>query len=127
MYSSEKLWISYGIGLFIAALAAAAGVAAMLISNASYSLDFSTILRTVRNANMDIELREEDTDGRNPLAPYLAKARIRLARKDPEAKDVPTGTVVSGAAGASSPLLNNTPVQEEHSASAQPLMQRRTM
>ena len=58
------------------------GTDALLVNRGSYSLNFSTMLRVTRNSNMSVELKREDTDGKDPLPPYLAEARIRLSRMD---------------------------------------------
>ena len=98
----------------------------MFDMGASYSLDFSTVLRTVKNADMNVELLEEDTDGRNPLAPYLAKAKIQLAHSKVMTK-ILAKAENNASANLSSPLLNSTVVQEDHSGAPQPVIHRRTL
>ncbi len=98
----------------------------MFNMGASYSLDFSTVLRTVKNADMSVELLEADTDGRNPLAPYLAKAKIQLNHSNAKTK-FSTTTERKASARSASPLLNSTVDQASQSRAPRQLVQRQTL
>ena len=52
----------------------------MIISNASYSCDFSTILRVVKASKLDTDIADQKTDGfgRSPLPKYLENARLDI-------------------------------------------------
>jgi hypothetical protein len=48
----------------------------MLANGASYTTNFSTILRTTRYAQLDVDVLAKDIDGEDPLPKYLAKTKI---------------------------------------------------
>lgn len=53
----------------------------VIFSNgASYSSDFSTIVRTARGARLSHEIKLNDMDGRDPLPRYLAISTIAVSR-----------------------------------------------
>ena len=78
VYAASKLWLSYGIGIFLATIAVAIGISALIANGASYSFSFSTVLRVLQNAELSEEVKEEDWGGYDPLPSYLAKAKIRF-------------------------------------------------
>jgi hypothetical protein len=76
IYASRKLWLAYGIAIAFATVIVALGSFAIVRNRASYSSDFSTILRTSRNADLDHEVEEHDRTGRDPLPSYLEKTTV---------------------------------------------------
>ena len=74
-YDAQKLWLAYGIALGVSLLNVACGLWAMLSTGASFSADFSSVARIVKNAVIDVDLREE-LPGRDPLPKHMAKATL---------------------------------------------------
>ena len=72
-YNKVTLWIAYGLSIFFSALAAIAGIVAIILSGASYSNEFSTIVRVTKTGDLDVEIgdRKSDGFGRDPLPGYL--------------------------------------------------------
>jgi hypothetical protein len=83
-YTSRRLWVAYGVSLLCATVAVALGLHAIFAGGASYSNEFSTILRVSRHAYLDYEVARDDATGRDPLPKYLAKSTLTVA-KDEEA------------------------------------------
>ena len=51
---------------------------AILLSGASYSGNFSTIVRVSRTAKLSVDVVDQDGSGCDPLPTYLEKARLDL-------------------------------------------------
>ena len=79
VYAAWKLWLAYGIVIALTAIAVIVGLLAMYENGATYSNDFSTIFRVAKGAEVDVMIKAEDLDGKDPLPKYLADARISLA------------------------------------------------
>lgn len=77
-YAAHNLWLSYGIALGLTFMAVLAGLVTMFISQASYSGNFSTILRAAYGAQLSTAVSQHDANGRDPLPKYLANARVLL-------------------------------------------------
>lgn len=77
-YAPVTLWAAYGTALAVGLLSATLGLLAMVRNRASYSNEFSSVLRATRLATLSTDLQELDTDGRDPLPGYLARATITL-------------------------------------------------
>jgi hypothetical protein len=75
IYNSYKLWLAYGIALASSMIAVAVGLYTMVANNASYSNEFSTILRVAYHAISDPKLDVED-NGSDPLVKGLAEAKF---------------------------------------------------
>ena len=75
VYNYYKLWLSYGIALASSMIAVAVGLYTIASNNASYSNEFSTILRVAHHAISDPKLDTED-NGSDPLVKNLAEARF---------------------------------------------------
>lgn len=84
LYSASILWIAYGLAISFSLLCVLYGSFAIFYTNASYSSDFSTIMRTTRNAELSIALTEADTRGEDPLPKKIAKADIMFFRPESE-------------------------------------------
>ncbi|KAF7189635.1 hypothetical protein HII31_09079 [Pseudocercospora fuligena] len=57
------------------------GIFAILLNNAAYSDDFSTILRLARGAQLSTSMHPADADGKDPLPAYLKSAKVIFAAK----------------------------------------------
>lgn len=75
-YARFTLWLSYGLAILVAGLAVLIGLFCISLNGASFSHDFSTVLRTTRNAELSVEMKDEDNRGRDPLPKYLADAEV---------------------------------------------------
>lgn len=80
VYASRRLWIAYSIAATSAIAAVIIGMYTIVVTGASYSDDFSTILRVSRHAHLDNEVAVADGNGRDPLPEYLANTTITVAR-----------------------------------------------
>ncbi|KAF7193881.1 hypothetical protein HII31_04771 [Pseudocercospora fuligena] len=78
-YSAVKLWLAYGIAIGFTLLGVIFGLIAIITNGASYSDDFSTILRTARYACLSKEVNYCDSDGRDPLPRYLSDTTVVFA------------------------------------------------
>ena len=76
VYQAQKLWIAYGLALLITVFTIIVGMLAMVANRASYDSSFSTIMRTTREAELDVRIARSDLDGRIPLPSYMSKATI---------------------------------------------------
>jgi hypothetical protein len=73
-YSSEKLWLAYGLAIAITVLNVCLGLLAMFRTGASFTLNFSTIVRAAKNADVSVETDELTLSGRDPLPEGWKKA-----------------------------------------------------
>lgn len=89
VYNSYKLWLTYGIALASSVIAVAMGLYSIASNNASYSNEFSTIVRVARHAISDPKLNTED-NGSDPLAKSLAEAKFcpKATRRDGKGVEV---------------------------------------
>jgi hypothetical protein len=78
VYIAWHLLVPYLTGLGISAIGLAFGFWALLANGVSYSQSFSTILRTIRHAQMDVQIEAKDLVGADPAPEYIYKARIRF-------------------------------------------------
>lgn len=76
VYAVKTLWFAYGIAIIVSAVGVVAGLCCMFTTGASFSNDFSTILRATRHAAVGVDLKEGDGDGKDPLPRYLAEATV---------------------------------------------------
>ena len=81
VYSAVKLWIAYGLAILLSTTAAAIGIVALIASGASYSDNFSSIFRVAQRSL--VKVKDEDTDGRDPLPSYLANVPLGLEQHRP--------------------------------------------
>ena len=79
-YAPEQLWLAYGLAILFACFTTVIGLFAVCSNHASYSADFSTVLRTTREARISEELRPADLRGQDPLPPHLRNAYITLGQ-----------------------------------------------
>ncbi|PIA93527.1 hypothetical protein CB0940_03962 [Cercospora beticola] len=77
-YSAEKLWLAYGLAISIAIISVAIGLLAIFRSGASFTLNFSTIVRATRTADVSIEMDEQSLPGKDPLPKSWKRARFTI-------------------------------------------------
>ncbi|CZT20043.1 uncharacterized protein RCC_05900 [Ramularia collo-cygni] len=77
-YGSDKLWLAYGIAIGVTTLNVLVGLWAIVQTGASFTANFSTIVRVAKNAVIEADMRETRLPGRDPLPKRLAKAEIQL-------------------------------------------------
>ena len=65
----------------------------MYSKNASFSAEFSTILRASRAAELSAEIRDGDASGKDPQPEYLAKATVAFASSSTRQAPQGHGTV----------------------------------
>lgn len=77
-YASKKLLIPYGIAILLTIFSVTIGFLSIYENGATYSDNVSTMLRIGKG--MDIGIKAEDLDGKDPLPRYLAKSTVWLAK-----------------------------------------------
>ena len=82
VYTARRLWIAYALAASCATIAVALGLYTIVATGASYSNEFSTILRVSRHAHLEKEVSDGAADGRDPLPKYLAKATLTVVKED---------------------------------------------
>lgn len=98
MYTASRLWIAYTLAASCAVIAVALGLYTIVATGASYSNEFSTVLRVSRHAHLDQEVSQGAASGQDPLPKYLAKATLTVNKKEESVvslADQKTGTVAS--------------------------------
>ncbi|KAF2162721.1 hypothetical protein M409DRAFT_26958 [Zasmidium cellare ATCC 36951] len=75
-YAVVKLWLAYGIAIGFTLLGLCTGLVAMLFNGASFSREFSAVLRAARFADVGVEIRAADGDGKDPLPKYMEDAEV---------------------------------------------------
>jgi hypothetical protein len=93
VYSASKLWIAYGIAIFVATVISVIGVIVIYVNGASHSFDFSSIFRFAWGATISDPVKDEDALGQDPLPVYLAAATVTFAagpKKEHEYQEVNT-------------------------------------
>ncbi|KAK5121202.1 hypothetical protein LTR85_005686 [Meristemomyces frigidus] len=78
IYSMYKLWLAYGIAILLTSLAVTQGLLAIHSNGASYSMSFSTIMRSTWIAELSVNALEQDRECKHPLPQDLAKATMSL-------------------------------------------------
>ncbi|KAF2216256.1 hypothetical protein CERZMDRAFT_81396 [Cercospora zeae-maydis SCOH1-5] len=81
-YSVDKLWLAYGIAIGISLLNLLVGFSSLLRTRASFTDNFSTMVRIARNADIETDMYEERLPGKDPLPKHMAHAELRLRRID---------------------------------------------
>ncbi|KAL9632579.1 MAG: hypothetical protein Q9204_003730 [Flavoplaca sp. TL-2023a] len=79
-YNHSTLWIAYGLSILFSALAAIAGIVVIILGGASYSNQFSTVVRVAKTGDLDVDIVDQKSDGfgRDPLPDYLEHARLDM-------------------------------------------------
>ncbi|KAM3422755.1 hypothetical protein BST61_g239 [Cercospora zeina] len=82
-YALDKLWLAYGIAIGISVLNVMVGFFAIFQNRASFTDNFSTIVRIARNATIEADMHEEDLPGKDALQNHIAEAELRLLKHNP--------------------------------------------
>lgn len=82
VYASTTLWLAYGLAILFACIIVAFGTILMIMQNASYNGNFSTIFRASRAAQISAEVSHEDGSAHEPLPKYLATAKVRFTQAE---------------------------------------------
>lgn len=77
-YHPFFLVLSYGIGLFFAAIAALIGIFSVYANGVSHSSSFSAIIATTRNSDLD-SLTQGLSLGAEPLQTHIMEAKLRFS------------------------------------------------
>lgn len=77
-YGADKLWLAYGIAIGVTLLNVLVGLWVMVQTGASFTDNFSTVVRVAKNAAIEEDMQESHLPGKDPLPKRLAKAEIRL-------------------------------------------------
>ncbi|KAJ5092865.1 hypothetical protein N7456_008726 [Penicillium angulare] len=80
-YSKAIFWTAYGIAIGVTLIGVALGLYAYTVNHGSYVTNFSTILRVIQNANIEIPLQAEDCSGKEPIPGSIANAMISFAQE----------------------------------------------
>jgi len=75
-YSLYTLWLSYGVAILLAVIPIASGYLAIASTGLSYSMAFSTFMRTIRFARTSTPIEIQDAVGEDPLPKHLKRATI---------------------------------------------------
>ena len=129
VYSRLHLWLAYGPAVLVLTLIVIAGLVSTLRNGASFSDNFSTILRLSRGANLDTTISGDDLDGKDPLPRYLKRAKIAFTKTFPikthdKIEDTPVEAQFHGGSGnlplpvTEAPKLQDTAI--EHSTAFPP-------
>lgn len=78
-YGMDKLWLAYGIAIGVTLLNVLVGLWAIAQTGASFTGNFSTIVRVAKNALIEEDMQENTLPGRDPLPKRLAQAEMRLS------------------------------------------------
>ena len=79
VYSSNKLWLAYGIATAPTAVAVTQGLFVMYSSGASYTSNFSTVMRSTWSAELSVDPLQAGDDCRDhPLPRNLARVTVKL-------------------------------------------------
>jgi hypothetical protein len=89
VYTRRRLCTAYGTAILVATVAILLGLHTVFTVGASYSNEFSTILRVSRHAHLSREVTYEDATGQDPLPKYLAKTTLTITKSDDEDEGVP--------------------------------------
>ncbi|OAP61920.1 hypothetical protein AYL99_04123 [Fonsecaea erecta] len=81
-YEAAQLWLAYGIAILANVLCLLTGMFAMRRNGLSYSNDFTTIMRTTRNPNLDLLVPEAESNGAEPVAPRTKKGTLTYQRSN---------------------------------------------
>ncbi|GIZ43183.1 hypothetical protein CKM354_000642100 [Cercospora kikuchii] len=77
-YSAEKLWLAYGLAIGVTIINVGFGLLAIFRTGASFTLNFSTIVRAAKNAGISIETDEQEHPGKDPLPEQWKRATFEI-------------------------------------------------
>lgn len=78
-YDLAKLWLPYGLAIAVTVLNVAIGLFSIFQTGASFTADFSTIIRMAKNAEvLGADTMEATLPGKDPLPRMLAGSKFAL-------------------------------------------------
>ncbi len=77
MYHPADLYIAYGIGLLCTLLCLGLGINAIIKNGSTFSNNFSSILRSTRNPELNTIIQVDEFSGSDPLPSHTAKSTIK--------------------------------------------------
>jgi len=77
-YSQWELVLSYGLAILLSSLGVGIGLWCISENEASYSNNFSTLLRVTRDSNLRDIIHDKDTSAVDPAPRYLEKVKVQL-------------------------------------------------
>ncbi|KAF7186308.1 hypothetical protein HII31_12383 [Pseudocercospora fuligena] len=92
VYEPSKLWIPYGIAIGLSILNAICGFWAIFDTGASFTADFSTLARLIKNAEIATEMREDVAPGKDPLPRRIGEAKFKLCTNEMRKDEPPRYT-----------------------------------
>jgi hypothetical protein len=88
VYSSGRLWLAYGVAILLTAVTCIPALLAMYSAGASYTTNFSTILRATLSGKLDVDTNEINSRHSDLLPDELADAHL-LETIDMDQPDIP--------------------------------------
>jgi hypothetical protein len=82
VYSATKLWAAYGAAIGVSLLIVCIGMIAIIKNGASYSIGFSTIFRIAKGAKVEVDFKNDDFGGTDPLPWHLKVARVEFSKTE---------------------------------------------
>jgi hypothetical protein len=93
-YSPHNLVAAYASGIGVSILGVTIGGLVLYLSGKCYTMNFSAVLRTTRDAELGTTISPTERDGREPLAEHIAGAKLSL-RETHHAEGTRKGGIVS--------------------------------
>ena len=108
-FSRVQLWLAYALAVGSATVTVLIGYLALIRNGAAFSDDFSTILRTTRNAALTVGLHDTDATGHAPLPNHLARAKVRVGNQDDNVSRTPVEKAMSISASSNTGKVSTAP------------------
>lgn len=99
-YNWERLWLAYGLALGFTVIVVTLGCGSLVIAGTSYSNKLSTTLRITGGDKVDVDVKDVDRSGNDPLPEYLSEAKLsckEMAFERSELENAPQTAYKSGA------------------------------
>ncbi|USW49231.1 hypothetical protein Slin15195_G025500 [Septoria linicola] len=81
-YASDKLWLAYGIAIGVCVLNLVIGMLSVVRTRASFTDNFSTIVRVARNASIEADMHEDSLPGKDPLPKRIGNAGLYVRKAE---------------------------------------------
>lgn len=94
-YSTRNLAVAYGLSVASTLAIVVAGLLCIHAAEGTFSMSFSTVLRTTRGPQLDDLVRASEAHGKDPLPSRLAKTEISLRHDNNRAWFVVEGMAVT--------------------------------
>ncbi|CAK1364170.1 unnamed protein product [Cercospora beticola] len=75
-YDSSKLWLTYGLAIGVTILNVIFGLVSIFHTGASFTANFSSIIRIAKNASIDVNMTEPNLPGKDPCPKDVAEAQL---------------------------------------------------